>query len=81
MFERPLAAPFTLNIQSQGRYSHFYTFVYFTQGLSDSNTCPLLSWPPSDGVSRTLSTGSPSDKDREGFNLGLSRDGRSGPPP
>jgi hypothetical protein len=33
----PLIASFTLSVQS------FYTSVHFTQGLSDDDTCPLLS--------------------------------------
>jgi hypothetical protein len=33
-----------------GALQSFRTFTYFTRGLSNGDTCPPLSWPPSDDV-------------------------------
>jgi hypothetical protein len=45
----------------------FYTSVYFTWGLSDGDTCPIFSGPPSIDISWTFGTGLPFDEDREGL--------------
>jgi hypothetical protein len=44
----------------------FYTFVYFTRGLSDSGVCPFLLW--------TFGSGSPLDMDYGGLVVGWSVD-------
>jgi hypothetical protein len=45
----------------------FHTFIYFTRGISNGDTCPLLSQPWSDDVTWTFGMEFPFDKDHGGF--------------
>jgi hypothetical protein len=59
----------------------FYTFIYFTCGLSDGDVCPLLGGPSSNIVTWVFSIGWLPDKDNRGPIMGLRRHGRPRPLP
>jgi hypothetical protein len=65
MFERPPNCPVYTECIITGVLQLFYTSVYFTQGLSDSDTCHVFAGPPPDDVTWTSGPGSPSDEDHE----------------
>jgi hypothetical protein len=81
MSERPPNYPIYTEYIVTGKLQSFHTFIYFTRGLLNGDTCPLLSQPPSDDITWAFGTGSPSDKDRGGFIVGLHQRGPSGPSP
>jgi hypothetical protein len=58
----------------------FYTFIYFTCGLSDGDACPLLGGPSLNVVTWAFGTGSLPDEDDGGSITGLHRHGCPRPP-
>jgi hypothetical protein len=57
----------------------FYIFIYFTQGLSDGNACPLLGGPSPDVATWAFGTGSSPDEDDGGPIVSLHRHSRPQP--